>query len=112
MKTDKRFAAAMAKLAEVYRVELTPVMVEAYREALIEWPIEGLEGGARAIIKESKFFPRPVEWSDAAEDWLKERKSLAQSQRLMLEQSNQPPLTKEDVQKLITDLNGKLGWPQ
>lgn len=112
MSGAERFAMAVAKLAAVYRVTVDPLLVESYWEALQGWPLEGLEGGARTIIREAKFFPRPVEWAEAAEDWLKERRSLEQSKRLALEQSNAPPLTRDDVQKLIADLNDKLGWPR
>jgi hypothetical protein len=109
MKVERRFVAALSKLAAVYRLTVDDLLIESYWEALHEWPIEGLEGGARAIIRESKFFPRPVEWSDAAEDWLRERRSMVDAHRLALQQSNQPPLTREDVKKLIAELNEKMG---
>jgi hypothetical protein len=109
MKPQLRFVVALTKLATVFRVDMTDVLIESYWDALNEWPIEGLEGGARTIIRESKFFPRPVEWSDAAEDWLKERRSMVDAHRLALQQSNQPPLTKDDVKKLIAELNEKMG---
>ena len=100
-KADQRFALALAKLAEVFRVALTPILVEAYREALTDWPIESLEAGARALVRESKFFPRPVEWAEAAEDWLRERRSLELTKRIALEQSNEPPLTKQEDRKSV-----------
>jgi len=112
MTTEQRFAAALGKLTTVYRVENSDVLMEAYWEALRMWPIEGLEGGARAWIRTEKWMPKPVEWADAAEDWLRERRRLADSRRLALAQSNAPPLTREDVHRLVEELKqNHLGRP-
>ena len=111
MTREQRFAAVLTKLIVVFRGNAADddVLVETYWEALREWPIEALEAGACTLIRESRFFPRPVEWADAAEDWLRERRNRVEAHRLALRESNEPALTKAEVQQLIADLTGKLG---
>ena len=108
----QRFVRVLAEVSAVFRIEPNDLLIEGYWKCLQEWPIEGLEGGALALMKESQFFPRPVEWAEAAERWLKDRREAVHGERKALERSNAPPLTKADVQKLIADLNDKLGWPK
>lgn len=113
MKADRRrFAVAMGKLMAVYRVPPDDVLVESYWEALASWPIEALEAGARSIIREAKFFPRPVEWSDAAEDFLRERAREDQQRRPRLAQSTRPPLRADEVKSLLAELTSKLSLPK
>lgn len=107
----QRFVRVLAKVSAVFRIEPNDALIEGYWECLHDWPIEGLEGGALTLMKESQFFPRPVEWAEAAEQWLKQRRDSEHTERKALEKSNAPPLTKADVQKLIAELNDKLGWP-
>lgn len=107
----QRFIGALTKLAAVFRIEADDVLIEAYWDALRDWPIEALEAGAQAIIASARFFPRPVEWADAAEDWLKERQVNERTRRLAVAQSNEPPLRAEEVKALVADLSAKMGWP-
>ena len=111
MTPEQRFLATLTKLAAVYRLEVDDVLVEAYWEAFRDWAPEALEGGARAIIRDSRFFPRPVEWADAAEAFMRERVMQDRSARLALPHSTEPPIRKEDVDKIIESLGQKLGWP-
>jgi hypothetical protein len=107
---DQRFAAALGALAEVFRVQLTPLLVEAYHEALRQWPIDALTGAARELIRNNRYFPRPVEWAEAAEEWLRERDRVTAQERLSLAQSTAPPLTKHDVQAIMAELSERLEW--
>lgn len=109
MTPRERFTAALLKLLTVFRVAPNDVLFEAYWEALRDWPIEALEAGARAWIAGEKWMPKPVEWADAAHDWLLERRRLATERRLALAQSTAPPLTREDVHRLVEELTAKLG---
>lgn len=112
MTPQKRFLAALTKLAAVFRIEVDDLLAESYWEALREWAPEALEGGARAIIREARFFPRPVEWADAAEAFMREQVAQARASRLALPHSTEPPLRKEDVDRLMADLSEKLRWPK
>ena len=100
----ERFASALGMLADVYGKEVTLAFASGYWSVLEEYPIEAVEGGARAILRTEKWMPKPVEWADAAEDWLRERRNIAQAHRLAIEQSNAPPLTREDVHRLVAEL--------
>jgi hypothetical protein len=111
MTPETRFIAALTKLAAVFRVEISDVLIDCDWEALAGWSIEGLEAGAREVIREARFFPRPVEWAEAAEHWLRARALEHRAQRIALSQSTAPPLTGEDVKKLVAELGGKMQWP-
>jgi len=110
MTTAERFAVCLARLTEVFRVDLTPSLAESYWEALAAWPIEALEGAAKALIAGSRFFPKPVEWADAAAQWRQDRQLEATSMRVQLAASNEPPLRAEDVRALVAHLGAKLHW--
>jgi hypothetical protein len=112
MTMRQRFITALVALGEVFRVEVTDAMAETYWRALRELPIEGLEGGARELIRTARFFPRPVEWGEAAEDWLRERCRETRAHRARLAQSTAPPLDAADVRKLVDELAARLGWPR
>ena len=103
----ERFAAALGMLADVYGKEVTLAFASGYWGVLEEYPIEAVEGGARAILRTEKWMPKPVEWAEAAEDWLVERRRIAHAHRLAIAQSNAPPLSREDVHRLVAELNEK-----
>jgi len=112
MNASARFARTVVILGEVFDRPTTDVLIEAYWDALRSWPMDALEGGARELIREGRFFPRPVEWADAAESWLRARQAVAASKHLRLAQSTEPALSADRVHALIDQLGTKLGWPQ
>ncbi len=107
----EQFLHAMMKLTAAFRIAVDEVMIETYWEILQAFPIEALEAARRRLTRESRFFPSVAEWVDAAEDFLREDLSRKQAARLRLAQSNEPPLSKADVDRLLEDLGKHLGWP-
>lgn len=112
MNAPVRFARLFMVLAEVFDRTVTDIAIEAYWDALRTVPIEALEGGARRLVSEARFFPRPVEWTEAAADWMRSEELAARARRLQLEQSTDPPISPEDVHALVNQLGHKLGWPR
>lgn len=110
MTARQRFAVVLATLAEVFRVDVTESLAEAYWRALREWPIESLEAGGRVLIASARFFPRPVEWGDAADAWLHDRQVSERRRRLALAVSTEPPMKAEEIRALVGELGEKLGW--
>ncbi len=112
MATDReRFSVVLATLGEVYGKEITEVMAEAYWRALRDCPLEAIEAAAIAHIRESRWFPKPVELLEAVEDFLRERVSSQQRARLKLTQSTELPLSKEQVAEMVDRLGKALKWP-
>jgi hypothetical protein len=60
-----RFARVMATLGEVFDTVVTPVRVEAYCRALGEVPIAAVEQAAAWVIREGRYFPKPVDLREA-----------------------------------------------
>ena len=81
------FATALGRLAEVFDAPLTAERVDAYTEALGDLRAVALEAGAKTIIRTSKWFPKPVEWREAAEQWEAE-----EAERRRLAWKNSRPL--------------------
>jgi len=58
------FAKILMGIAEVYRVELSPPVIEIYFEALKKYPLELVKNALityMSIPKEGRFFPKPVD---------------------------------------------------
>lgn len=110
--TDRqRFSVVLATLGEVYGKDITEVMAEAYWRALRDCPMEAIEAAAVAHIRESRWFPKPVELVEGVEDFLRERLRGQQRARLKLTQSTELPLSKEQVADLVENLGRALKWP-
>ena len=56
-----RFVVALAALAETFIVEATEALTQGYWLGLKDLPIEAVELACAAALRESQFFPRPVE---------------------------------------------------
>jgi hypothetical protein len=74
-----RLTQALAVLAEVHDKPLTPVRVEAYRQALGDLPIAEIEAAVVTLTRTSCFFPKPAEIREVVrrqapppEDWYDE----------------------------------------
>lgn len=104
----QRFVRVVTTLAAVFRIEVDDLLLEAYWVALRRWPAEALEAGARQSIATLHFFPRPVEWAEAAEAWLKAKAEVERRKRRALPHSTDPPLKLAEVRVLIRDLAQKL----
>lgn len=105
-----QFLRNLTKLAAVFRVPVDDVLVESYWEALRDWKPEALEGGARALIAGAKWFPKPVEWAEAAEEFMRQRVTQERQARLMLAQSTEPAISHEDVKRVVAELAERLQW--
>jgi len=102
----RRVAAALDMLAEVYEVSLTEIRVAAYIESLSDLRASALEAGANMIRDTSKWFPKPIEWREAAERWeIKEaerrRAARENSRPLALPGPGMGPVSRE---KVLTDV--------
>ena len=104
----QRFVRAATTLAAVFRIEVDDLLLEAYWVALRRLPAEALEAGARWAIATLHFFPRPVEWAEAAEAWMKAKAEAERRKRRALPHSTEPPLKLAEVRALIRDLAKKL----
>jgi hypothetical protein len=62
------FAIEFAILAEVFGEALSPIRTRAYFEDLSDWPLEWAIEGIRRARRTCRFFPKPVEIIQAADD--------------------------------------------
>lgn len=56
-----RFAGLMALLAVTFQVELSGPMIAAYEIALADLPIDEIEAGVHACLRQCRFMPRPAD---------------------------------------------------
>lgn len=102
----KAFAGLMARLATVYRETLSDALLEAYFEALRDYELEFLEPAAARHIRESKWFPKPVELREAASQYRVEARRKALPTRLQLALEG-PKLTADEIKAFLAELRAR-----
>lgn len=60
----KKFREMISVLAELHQREISATLLEAYYEALKEYPIKAIETAGKALLKSSRFFPKPADFID------------------------------------------------
>ena len=63
----QEFAALMALLGEVFRVEMTPTLLEIYRRLLDRFTIEEISVAVWHTLEHSTYFPMPAQLIEALE---------------------------------------------
>lgn len=105
--TDRTaFVAVMSKLAEVYREALTEGLLEAYWDALHDYELEYLEPAAAKHIRESKWFPKPVELRELASQYRVDARRKALPDRLQKALEG-PKLTADEVKAFLAELRAR-----
>lgn len=59
----ERFRNVIVGMAKMYEREVDGVLLDAYWLALREWPLEDFEAAAGHLMRESKFMPRPADFT-------------------------------------------------
>jgi hypothetical protein len=60
--TDRaKFCQVITSLAAAFRVQAEPALIEGYWAALEDLPLQAVEKASTTALRESDFFPRPVE---------------------------------------------------
>lgn len=86
------FAQSMAALCVAFGKESDAALFKVYAKALKDLEIEFLERAAMKIAQESKFFPKPSEWREAAE-WIRKARLDDQKLRMRMRvRAGLPPL--------------------
>jgi hypothetical protein len=67
LQDQEKFAKALIVLAEILPKQLSPVMIEGYFDALVDFTYAELEWAMRHAVRTYKFFPTPVELRELLE---------------------------------------------
>lgn len=59
----ERFRNVLAGMAELFKTELSTVLLDAYWLALREWPLDEFEQAAGHLMGSEEFMPRPVKFN-------------------------------------------------
>ena len=78
-KDARAFAQEFTRLALIYERNYgdeAAAVCQAYFEALAELPLQDVIVAARALVKHSRYLPRPSEWREAAVEALTDRRQV------------------------------------
>lgn len=108
----------MATLGEVFDQAVSTARTAAYFDALADYQIEALEGGARALIRSARWMPKPVDLAEAAQTWAREEETRRREQFVRerglardAEMSEaQAAAMQSKVREMLAGLKQRLGW--
>ena len=72
----------MVLFSAVFREESTKQLREIYMSVLGDMPVEDFKGATRRVLRTCKFFPKPAEIIEAAEEYKREIRWTEQKKKL------------------------------
>lgn len=114
-----RFAAEMLRLSAVFREPLDEVQVAEYFSALQDCSLPELHEAVSVVIKNVRFFPRPVELIEIVVEHRQAAAETAERERQARRMLEAPPPSDEEraeslrmIHDTIARLSDKMRWPK
>jgi hypothetical protein len=111
-----RFTVVMTTLGEVFDTAVSTVKIRAYWEALDQFVIDAIEGGAKIWMREGRKMPSPADLLECAQRWARDR-DLAERTKFADERGlprdaghGVEEATPESIKAQIDVLAKKMGW--